>query len=336
MPYLVCFLASIMILLWAVVINENMKTNQILLVIITVIGNGGYYALANSTCLETAILANKLTYLIGIFSPMLIFFNICEICKIRIKHFVIAILYTVQMMLYMGVLTIGSSDLFYKTVQFHVGNYGGYLTKTYGPLHSLYLAMFILYFGMSLWVSVYSLNKKNRVSYKNADLLIFTGILIIGTYFIERVLHLRFEFVPITFTVGLFVILISVTKTKQYDVEENSDIIASKMEGTAYIVFSRKLLYMGCNEYAAHLFPELLEWKMENKIPGNGGRFNTFLRQTFLRFVESNQDQPMQGTPFTIKDSTFFYTVKHLYSRNRKIGFVIELTDVTDVVKHEN
>ena len=46
MPYLVCFLASIMILLWAVVINENMKINQILLLIITVISNGGYYALA--------------------------------------------------------------------------------------------------------------------------------------------------------------------------------------------------------------------------------------------------------------------------------------------------
>lgn len=336
MPYLICFLISIMIFLWAVVINENMRINQILLLVITVIGNGGYYALASSTCLETAILANKLTYLIGIFSPMLIFFNICEICKIRIKHFVVAILYMVQVLLYMSVLTIGSSDLFYKTVQFHVGSYGGYLTKTYGPLHSCYIAMLILYFGMCLWVSVYSMNNRNRVSYKNADLLIFTGVLIIGTYFIERVLHLRFEFVPFSFTVGLLVILLSITKTKQYDVEENSDIAASKMEGTAYILFSKKLVYMGCNEYAGNLFPELLEWKLEKKIPGNGGRFNTFLRQTFLKFVESNQEQPMHGTPFTIKNRTFFYTVKHLYSRKRKIGYVIELTDVSDVVKHDS
>ena len=330
MPYLVCFLASIMILLWAVVINENMKINQILLIIITMIGNGGYYALASSTCLETAILANKLTYVIGIFSPMLIFFNICEICKIRINHLVVAILYTVQILLYMSVLTIGSSDLYYKTVEFHVGSYGGYLTKTYGPLHSIYLVIFILYFGMCLWASIYSMKNMNKVSYKNVDILIFTSVLIIGTYFIERVLHLKFEFVPIAFTIGLFTILISVTKTKQYVVEENSDIIASKMEGTAYIVFSRKLLYMGCNEYAAHLFPELLEWKVEKKIPGNGGRFNTFLRQTFMKFVESRQERPMQGTPFTIKDRTFRYTVKHLYNRKRQIGYVIELIDVTE------
>ena len=74
MLYLVCFLVSVLIFLWSVAINENMKINQILLIIITVIGNGGYYTLASSTCLETAILANKLTYLIGIFVPMLIFF----------------------------------------------------------------------------------------------------------------------------------------------------------------------------------------------------------------------------------------------------------------------
>ena len=129
MLYLVCFLVSVLIFLWSVAINENMKINQILLIIITVIDNGGYYTLASATCLETAILANKLTYLIGIFAPMLIFFNICEICKIKIKHYLVVVLYTVQMMLYMSVLTIGSSDLFYKTVEFHVGSNGGLLNS---------------------------------------------------------------------------------------------------------------------------------------------------------------------------------------------------------------
>lgn len=330
MLYLVCFLVSVLIFLWSVAINENMKINQIILIIITVIGNGGYYTLASSTCLETAILANKLTYLIGIFAPMLIFFNICEICKIKIKHFLVVTLYTVQMLLYMSVLTIGSSDLFYKTVEFHVGSNGGYLTKTYGPLHSIYLLMFFLYFVMSMWVSAYSMKNKNKVSYKNVDLLIFTSILIVGTYFVERVLHLRFEFVPFAFTIGLMAILKSITKTMQYVVEENRDIIDAKLEGTAYIVFSKKLAYMGCNEYAGILFPELLEWELEKKIPGNGGRFNTFLRQTFMKFVESRQERPMQGTPFTIKDRTFRYTVKHLYNRKRQIGYVIELIDVTE------
>lgn len=83
MLYLVCFLVSVLIFLWSVAINENMKINQILLIIITVIDNGGYYTLASATCLETAILANKLTYLIGIFAPMLIFLIFVRYVKSR-------------------------------------------------------------------------------------------------------------------------------------------------------------------------------------------------------------------------------------------------------------
>ncbi|MGN0403111.1 MAG: histidine kinase N-terminal 7TM domain-containing protein [Acetatifactor sp.] len=330
MYYLACFIISLLIFLWATAINGNMKTNQILLIVITVIGNGGYYALACSNCLEMAVLANKLTYLIGIFAPMLIFFNICEVCKIKIRHFLIIILYTVQILLYLGVCTIGISDLFYKTVEFHTGNGSSFLTKTYGPVHSIYIVTVFLYLAMSIVVSFYSFNKKNKVSYKNVDILIFTSILIVGTYLLERVLHLKMEFMPFVFTIGLVAILVPVTKISRYSVEENSEIIRSKMEGTAYIVFSRKLHYMGCNEYAGILFPELLEWELEKKIPGNGGRFNTFLRQTFLKFVEAKQEQPMKGKPFSIKDRNFHYVVKNYYNGNKHLGYVIELIDVTD------
>lgn len=136
---------------------------------------------------------------------------------------------------------------------------------------------------------------------------------------------------PFAFTIGLVAILISITKTQQYSVEENRGIIDKKLEGTAYIVFSKKLTYMGCNEYAGTLFPELLDWELEKKIPGNGGRFNTFLRQTFMKFVESKQEESVRGIPFTIKGRTFHYTVKHLYNRKKKIGYVIELIDVTEL-----
>ena len=333
MYYLVCFIVSLLILLCAISINENMKINQILLIVITVIGNGGYYALSESGCLEVAILANKLTYLIGIFSPMLIFFNICEICKIKLRHFLVVILYTVQTLIYLCVCTIGKSDLFYKTVEFHEGKNGAFLTKTYGPAHAIYIVMFFLYLAMCMWATVQSWNKKNKVSHKNADILIFTGILTIGTYFVERVLHLEMEFVPFVFTIGLITILIPITKTSWYSVEENRGILESKLEGTAYIVFSKKLHYMGCNEYAGALFPELLEWELEKKIPGNGGRFNTFLRQTFMKFVGTNQEQPLKGKPFSIKDRTFHYYIKRLYNRNRHLGYVIELIDVTELTK---
>lgn len=333
MGYLICFIGSLLILLWAIAANENMKINQILLILITAVGDGGYYALASSQGLEAAILANKLTYFIGIFAPMLIFFNFCEICKIKIRHYLEVILFSFQVLLYLGVCTIGKYDIFYRTVEYHMGEGGAYLTKTYGPLHSVYVATLFFYFVMMIGASVYAVNKRARVSFKNADILILVGFLIAGTYLLERVIHLKLEMMPFVFTIGLLAILFPIIKISRFSIEDNPGIINSKMEGTAYIIFTKNLRYMGCNEYAGTLFPELLEWELEKKIPGNGGRFNTFLRQTFMKYVETKQEQPMKGKPFSIKERSFHYEVKRLYNRKKHLGYVIELTDVTDLAK---
>lgn len=330
MYYFICFFVALLILLWAVAINENIRLNQILLIAVVVAGDGGYYALVEANSLETAILANKLTYLIGVFAPMLIFFCICEICKIELKRIFVVSMYVVQIVLYLCVCTIGKYDIFYKTAELHKENGRAFLTKTYGPVHGVYVALLVLY--LCLWVGAFafSFNKrKNSVSTKTVDILIFTCILITGAYMIERGIHLKLELMPFAITIGLIAILIAITRVSRYSIEENKKLIEDQLEGTAYIVFSKRLNYMGCNEYAARFFPELAEWELEKRIPGNGGRFNTFLRQTFMKCVKEDQELPVKGNPFTIKDRRFSYVIKHFYNGKKQIGFLIELQDIT-------
>lgn len=330
MYYFICFLIALLILLWAVALNENIRLNQILLIAVVVAGDGGYYALVEANCLETALLANKLTYLIGVFAPMLIFFCICEICKIEIKRILVVLMYVVQISLYLCVCTIGKYDIFYKTAELHEENGRAFLTKTYGPMHDVYVVLLVLY--LVLWVGAFAYsfnNRKNSVSTKTVDILIFTCILIAGAYMLERGIHLKLELMPFAITIGLVTILIAITRVSKYSIEENKKIIADQLEGTAYIVFSKRLHYMGCNEYAEQFFPELAEWELEKRIPGNGGRFNTFLRQTFMKCVKEDQELPVKGDPFTIKGRRFSYVVKHFYSGKKQIGFLIELQDIT-------
>ena len=334
MYYFICFIISLLILLWAVAINENMKINQILLIVITAIGDGGYYALASSNGLENAILANKLSYLIGIFSPMLIFFTICEVCKIKIRHWLVVILYTIQMVLYLSVCSIGKYEFFYQTVEFHKGSTGAYLTKTYGPAHSIYIVTLFLYLVACIGVSAYSFRKKNKVSSQDVDILILTSILIVGAYMLERLIHLNVELMPFVFTLGLIAMLIPVTKISTYSIEENQELIQTKMKGTGYIFFSKNLRYMGCNDYAEAFFPELKVWELEKKIPGSGGRFNTFLRQSFMKYVKENQKEPMDGKPFMIKDRCFHFAIRRLQRGKWHLGYIIELIDVTDFTEY--
>ena len=328
--YFVCFVLSLLLLLWTVTSDETLKTGTILWVLVSVIGNGGYYALANSHNLEKAVLANNLTYVIGIFGPMLFFFAICEICRIKLPTLLVTALYALQVFLYLCVLTIGKTDLFYKTVEFHMESRGGYLTKTYGPMHTVYLATMIIYWSCSLIVSFYYSTKKNIVSIRSVYMLIFVSFLMVGTYFVERLIHLKVELVPFIYTIGIAIDLFLLFKLSLYSIEKNPQLTNDYLSTTGYIVFTNGLLYMGCNRCAKEIFPELAEWELERKIPGNGGRFNTFLRQAFLKYVDSDAQSPEKLKMFTIKGKSYGGELSRLYRGKRSIGYVIKIVDVTD------
>lgn len=332
MVYLVCFILSIVMFLWVIVRSDSFRINQIMLIIVTMVGNGGYYALATSTCLEKAILANNLTYLIGIFSPMLLLLNICEVCRFRLPHRLVAAMYSIQMLLYLCVCTTGKYEIFYKTVQFNMDEKGVYLTKTYGPMHTVYLIMMFLFLVAGICVSIYSSKKRNIVSFKNVDLMVFVVIAIVVTYALQRILHLTVELMPIVFTLGIVVVLIPITKIRNYSVDGNKEIIDKKLEKSGYIVFTKKLCYMGCNKTAAELFPELEKWELEKKVPGSGGRFNTFLRQPLMQYINSNLKEPLKGKSFVIKEKNFGFSIRCLNNGKCHIGYIIELIDITDLL----
>lgn len=333
MAYFVCFIFSILIFLWVIMRGDSFGTNQIMMIVVAMIGNGGYYAFATATCLETAILANNLTYLIGIFLPMLLFFNICEICQIKIPRWLVSIIYVIQMLLYLSVCTTGKSKIFYKTVQFHMDDNGVYLTKTYGPMHTVYLITLFVFLVAMIGVLLYASKKRNIVSFINVDLIVFVIIAVVSTYIFQRLLQLTVELFPFVFTLGVVVILFPITKIRSYSVDGNREIIDEKLEKSGFIVFSKKLSYMGCNQTAAELFPELEKWELEKKVPGSGGRFNTFLRQPLMKYVHANRKEPIKGKPFVIKGNTFGFSIRCLNRRKRHIGYIIEIIDMTDLLE---
>ncbi|MBQ8970662.1 MAG: hypothetical protein IJ073_05040 [Lachnospiraceae bacterium] len=333
MYYLVCFICSLLILLWIIASGENLKTSAILLILVTVIGDGGYLAMAYSESLEKALLANTLIYTIGIFTPMLFFFNICDICRIKLPVPATVLMYLLQILLYLCVCSTGRLGIFYKTAEFHIGPAGGYLTKTYGPAHTLYLITMAAYFSAAVILSFHFSRKKNIVSFQNVDILIFISFLLIGSYAVERLIHLNIELMPFIYTLGIFGILLPIVKLSKYSIDNNSEIIEASMQTTGYIIFTNKLLYMGCNRYAGDLFPELLEWELERKIPGNGGRFNIFLRPAFMKYVSSGESAPQKARPFSIKGQSYNCELSRLHRNKKVIGYVIKILNVSDYAK---
>lgn len=331
--YFVCFLISIIILIIAFERGENYSPSQVLFMMVMALGNGGYFAMALSKNLEEAILANKLTYVIGIFSPMLLFFVICEICGIEIRRSFRMILLSFQVLLYLSVCSIEMLPIFYKNAAYNTIDGIAYLTKTYGPLHNFYIVSLAAYLVATIVVVASSLRHKNRVSAKDIDTIIILESLTIACYVLERISSLTLELLPIADTITLIFLFITITKLQTYSIMGNRKLISRKISSSGYMVFDNKLRYMGCNEFAARFFPELTDWEREKKIPGSGGRFNTFIRQQFMAYTAGDGSSEEVGKPFEIHGQRFICTYDSIRNRGgRKKGYIIEVSDITTLV----
>lgn len=334
MIYLICFAISILVLLIVISLGNAVKPNQLLLAVILIIGNGGYLALAYSKNLEEALLANKLSYVFGIFALLIIFLTVCDMCHIFIPRLAMTILYAIQLIIFVMCCSAGYSDLFYKSVSFNESLYGAYLTKTYGIGHSIYLLMLGGYLFATIIVALYSISKKNTVSSKNVNIILTTNTLAVALYITERVIDIDFELMPVIFTVLVPINLFLIIKMQMYSAYGNYALVKEKINSSGIIMLNKKLFYMGCNECAAELFPELMEWELEKKIPGNGGRFNTYLRQPLMEFINATDRPKELCRKFEIGEEHYHCRVTKIKQGPFKsIGHMIEIENISHLLQ---
>ena len=342
MIYLICFCLTLLLLLIVLGHGRVHNNNIVLLSIIVAVSNGGYYALAISTNLQEAILANTISYVLGIFSPIIIFFIICDVCQVRISSYLYAFLLFIQILLYLTVCTVGHSDIFYKTVEFHNEGATAHLVKTYGFCHFLYLITLLIYTLGGLIVAVVSLSRKTYVSRINVEIIIFSDMLTVGVYLVERFIQLNVELMPIFSTGTVAIMMIPLIKVYSYSVFNNQVFFESEMKRKGCMIFNKNLKYMGCNDYACILFPELNSWELEAKIPGNGGRFNTFLRQPLNNFVNNNDLSQTLIDTYNYKGELFQYEIGTILRRTNLVkGYYIQVqklsnSNTENTAKREN
>ena len=330
MIYFICFCIILILLAIMITYGRNMDINAVLAVISIAVGNGGCYALSVSENLHEAVLANKLIYVMGAFAPMLAFLIICNACKINVPGWVSAVLYVLQTFIYITVLNIGDMDIFYTSVEYHTGPFGAYLAKTYGFMHTLFVVMVILYTLATLIVALISLNRSNTVSRLNVYILLIAYVFVAGTYIVERLVDMKMEMLSVSFTVAVSVMMAPLFRIYRYSTANIWGLYARELQNTGYIFFDNNLRFMGYNDVAARFYPELTGWEIDRRIPGNGGRFNTFLRQPLMEYIKSELTQQSADSMYEYDGRTYRYKIGPLDSQtDKKIGYVIWIYDET-------
>lgn len=303
--YLVCFLLSFSLFLWQSVSDARQSVVQRTALLIVIISNGGYLALAGASNLTEAVLATKILYVAACFLPMLYFITVCEVCRVRISRFLLAMMCSLQIALYGMVCAIGHNDLFYRNIVFHADEQVVYLTKDYGPFHLLYLISMYLYYLLTLMVAAHTVRKKKSVDHKGIAIMMLSFLLAIAGYILERALHWKAEIMPLLYVLLMAVSYLQTYQSNLFTIDENKDIIHEQLEKVGFIAFGLHGQYMGCNPYAESIFPFMKNYRIGQMIQNPDSAFQNAILEPVMQFSQTHYHGISSGGHEHEKITTF-------------------------------
>ena len=266
--YLITAVLTVINLLIIIFIFEPNKINYYFMVLLLLFAltNGAYLAIAVSTSVEEATLANKICYLGGCFMPPIILQLICTICNYTIKLWLRCLIYAYSGMVYICVLTIGYSNIYYDRIYLDKFMDATVLGHTYGPAHKLFYIILYGYLIIQVVLLVYSLAKRRVVSKYSLGALLVMDTMTISLFVGGRIVNPNIEIMPVVYVINGWVFLYMYHRGMIYNVEDNIASSLAKQGTYGYIMLDTRMNYLGCNQTATDIFPSLSECVVDHKI----------------------------------------------------------------------
>ncbi len=309
----------------------------VLLMSAVVVANGGYLAVAVSKTVDAAIIGNSLIYLGGCYLPFFVFSIGTNLTGITPHRWVKLFLVALSTFVIGCTFTVGRSSIYYKSVS--ITDAGGFtvLIKEYGPLHIAYYVMLAMYIIAVAHVTGFAVKRRNIVSYKATILysfFLFSNVLI---YFIDRLLHVKFEINAISYLVTEITILLIYKRVSLYDMTYNVMNTWEKMEEYAYIVFDKNKNYLGSNALARQYFENLNNQQIDRKLTGNLPEISELLKRFDRMNPEFNTDSKsvyrdtLKLSGRVLRSEVKFLSRKRTFEflGNTVYGYLIEFYDIT-------
>ncbi len=266
--YLIAFFLSFtaLVIYYELSLNKINK-NYLLLFFMTMISNFGYATSVYAGNLETAMLGNLISYTGSIFTIYFMLIVVIELCNKRFFFFLRAPLFLTAILISIFVGTTSDTNLFFGHPYIEK-IYGMTIIKfNSGPVMIFYI-IYLATINISAMVTVvHSIITKKKVSRRTLQTLLL--MLIIGTlmYLIPLALGVRINLMPYTYIIMEAFFIFFSAKTNTYDLQLNLLNVYKNRGGYGYIAFSNKKRFLGCDNFALNLFPELDNISIDSFIP---------------------------------------------------------------------
>ena len=164
--------------------------------------NVGYLCLAVSDTLETALMANRVSYLGSVFLPMAMLMIIAKAIKLKFNKALPYLLFVVGFLVFLVAASPGYLDLYYKEVSLQVINGVSVLNKVYGPWHITYYIYLFAYFAAMVGIIIKTSVKKLVFSSSQGIVLTLSVMVNIGVWFLEQFVDFGFELLSISYIIS--------------------------------------------------------------------------------------------------------------------------------------
>lgn len=318
-------LVFLYILLW----HKHNDVHITLLYFIVPVANFGYMLMPRAATLEEALNGLLLTYIGGTYLPLFVLFIVLNLCKVRIHRVLRVLMFAVSTALLLSTLTIGKLPIYYKSVSMVKKDGVSVLIKEYGPLHTVFIGLVALYLALSVGVILYSYFKKKQVSRKTIFLLFLPVATAAFSFFAGRYL-VDIDPTPASYAFALMICLIIAYRMCLYDVTDTAveSLVEAGQTGLASFDFGFR--YLGSNETAKTVFPELNGLTVDRKID-----VDLFMKENLLAwltgFAADNKNNQIE---FERGDRIYLVSVNYLFDGKRKRGYELFITDDTQNRKY--
>ncbi len=305
--------------------RRNFGVSLTLFFVLTTLCNLGYFLLASSTECQEALALNKIVYLGGCFVIPVFMLVIMHLCKIKISGRATLLMAVSGGVIYAGALTIGHSDLYYGECSIEIINGVCVLHKVYGPLHTGYILFLVGYTLLGIGLLLYVRFKRRDVSTKTVYLLLIAEFSAILAYFGGRYVGAEYELTPVSYIITQLLLLIQADRIALYDIDNT--VMATVVEKGIfpYIGIDQHGRYLGCNDAATGLFPELAGAKVDAPMPREEGLF-----KQLWEMYQTYEQGTKPDTVLLSRDDRFYLLDIHQMLIGKKVrGYHFVLADST-------
>ena len=312
---------------------------EILMSVILLVSNVGYYFGAIARTVDSAFIANSLGYIGGIFLPFVVMLKLVDFSKSKIPDWFTFTMAFFNVFLYIMIMMSEKFTFYYSDAVFDPGPPAALLT-TPGPFYYVRFIILGVEMALSIFFTVLTYTGRRKASFRTMILFVGMMFMVFVVYITELIVNLRYELLPF-FYLGCGIVLnYSSTRMSLYDVTLSVQEKIEEVNNYAYMVFDRNFNFVGCNTAAYKFFPELVNATIDTRLNAENYALKGILKwmhDTSMYADRSDIKKKFIKDDVVINDRSpeerkhlnCELSFIHFGNRRRIEGYLVELVDDT-------